>query len=91
MPRCAPRGSARIRPRRPALRAPSARFRPVQLPDTGQVIIPRQEAEVPLLSELLLANLLHEGGRPVTIATRRWTAVLRGTGEFSAWIQVTRH
>ena len=65
-------------------------LRAIALPDTGMVRIASNELVVPTLSELLIANLLHERGRQVAIDTQRMTSSLVGDRERGAWVHVLR-
>lgn len=64
----------------------SAQWRPFTVPPTREVSITSTEADIPLVSELLLANLLARAGRVPTIVTGTHAATLMG----NVWIQVKR-
>ena len=65
------------------------KFRTLQLPDTGNVILSSTESELPLFSELVLANLINGVGRQVTINTTRYSSTLTGRG-VSLWVHMPR-
>ncbi len=65
------------------------KFRTLRLPDTGSVILVSTELELPLFSEMVLANLINGIGRSVTINTTRYSSTLTGRG-VSFWVHVSR-
>ena len=67
-----------------------ADFRPLTLPDTGTVYIQGRGTEVPTLSEFLLANLLNQSGRPVTIVLPWGQSTLVGRGAQAAWLHTVK-
>lgn len=66
----------------------SDRFREVPIPDSGQVSIISKEDDLPLLSELIVANELHGEGRQVQIVTAAYASLLTGSEPNSVWIQI---
>lgn len=66
------------------------RFRTIEIPDSGQVRIFSHERDLPLVSELIVANLLFGEGREVQIITDAYTAVLAGREPNAAWIQLRK-
>lgn len=62
------------------------RLRSFALPDTGVVRIPSGDHSVAMMTALLLANLLHERGRRVSIDTEGGSSVLAGEGDAAAWV-----
>jgi hypothetical protein len=67
-----------------------AKYRPFQLPDIGTVLIESDEIELPILSEMVLANLLNDSGRPVAILTKRYQSSLVGRAASAMWVHVPR-
>lgn len=65
-------------------------YRLVALSDTAEIVIQSGEPEVPLLSEMLFANLLAEADQVVTIETRRYRSILVGSGAQGIWMHVRR-
>ena len=63
-----------------------ARWRPFTVPDTREVRITSTEADIPLVSEFMLANLLARAGRVPTIVTETTSSTLMG----NAWMNVKR-
>lgn len=61
----------------------------LSIPDTGVVRILSRERTVPLISELIAANLLHEKGRRISIETEQESVIL-GEGETAPWVHVAR-
>ena len=61
----------------------------LSIPDTGVVRILSRERTVPFISELIVANLLHEKGRRISIETEH-ESVMLGEGEAAPWIHVAR-
>jgi hypothetical protein len=68
----------------------SDRFRSLAIPDSGRVDILSQEEDLPLVSELIATNLLHDRGRVVQLVTKTFAAQLTGTDASSMWIQIRR-
>ena len=66
----------------------SATWRTFALADTGVARIPSDQARTPLLSELVIANVLHGAGHRVLIEMREASAALVGEGESSVWMHV---
>lgn len=66
------------------------RLRTFALPDTGVVRIASGERSVALMTELLVANLLHDQGRRISIDTQSESAALAGEGDAAAWVHVRR-
>lgn len=64
-----------------------ADFRTVALPDTGTIYIRSRGADVPTLTEFLVANLLNEQGRPVSIILPWGQSTLVGRGSQATWVQ----
>lgn len=67
-----------------------ASYRPFSVPDTGTVTIESREEEIPLLSEMVMANLVNERGRPVMIATRMFVSTLVGAASGAVWLHHPR-
>jgi len=63
-----------------------AQWRSFTIPATREVRISSTEADIPLLSEFLLANLLARAGRVPTIVTGTHASTLVG----NSWVQVTQ-
>ena len=68
----------------------SDRFRTISIPDSGLVVIRSSEDDLPLVSELIATNLLHDRGRDVQLLTNAYTSGLVGRGSSAVWIQVHR-
>lgn len=66
------------------------RHRAVTIPDSGRVEILSLEEDLPLVSELVVANLLHGRGREVSIVTKAYDSQLRGADPNSVWFQIRR-
>ena len=66
----------------------SATWRTFALADTGVVRIPSDQARTPLLSELVIANVLHGAGHRVLIEMREVSSALVGERESPAWMHV---
>ena len=64
--------------------------RSFSVPDTGVIRIASSEPVIPLMTELLLANVLHERGRTVSIETVNSTAILIGEPRAALWVHVPR-
>ena len=59
----------------------------VTIPETGTVRIASRQAELPLLTELMLANALHEKGRAIEIAMKSETVAL-DSAENAPWVHI---
>jgi hypothetical protein len=68
----------------------SDRYRILAIPDSGKVEILSQEDDLPLVSELIATNLLHDRGRSVQLVTKAFAAQLIGSDSNSTWIQIRR-
>jgi hypothetical protein len=68
----------------------SDRYRSLAIPDSGNVEILSQEEDLPLVSELIVTNILHDRGRAVQLVTKMFGAQLIGTGSNSTWVQMRR-
>ena len=68
----------------------SDRFRTISIPDSGRVEIRSSEDNLPLISELIATNLLHDQGRDVQLVTNAYTSQLVGSGSSAAWLQIHR-
>jgi hypothetical protein len=68
----------------------SDRYRSLAIPDSGKVEILSQEEDLPLVSELIVTNILHDRGRVVQLVTKTFGAQLIGTDSNSMWIQIRR-
>ncbi|HST08394.1 MAG TPA: hypothetical protein VLJ83_09480 [Gemmatimonadaceae bacterium] len=68
----------------------SSQFRPLSIPDSGQVVIQSNEDDLPLISELIATNLLYDRGRDVRLATRAFTSVLAGPRSSPVWVQLKK-
>jgi hypothetical protein len=68
----------------------SDRFRIISIPDSGRVEIRSREDNLPLVSELIAINLLHDRGRDVQLVTNAYTSQLVGPGESAVWVQIHR-
>jgi len=66
------------------------RHRTVQIPDSGRVEIRSREENLPLVSELIATNLLHDQGREVQILTNAFAAQLVGPNAAPVWIHIRR-
>jgi hypothetical protein len=66
------------------------RQRAIAIPDTGRVEILSREDDLPLVSELIALNLLHDQGREVQLVTKSFAAHLIGPASSSTWIQIRR-
>ncbi|MDQ6717860.1 MAG: hypothetical protein M3Z17_05880 [Gemmatimonadota bacterium] len=64
-----------------------ADYRPIMLADTGQVRIVSSQETVPTISELVLANVMHDNGRSVAIVTHSLTSILVPSGD-DVWIHL---
>jgi len=68
-----------------------AKYRPIAVPTSGTFKIESLEEEMPLLSEVLVANRLNNRGLTVTIVTHRYTSTLAGQGGLaSLWVHMPR-
>jgi len=68
----------------------SDRFRTISIPDSGRVEIRSSEDNLPLVSELIATNLLHDQGRDVQLVTNAYTSQLTGLGSSAIWVQIHR-
>jgi hypothetical protein len=68
----------------------SDRFRTISIPDSGRVEIRSSEDNLPLISELIATNLLHDRGRDVQLVTNAYTSQLVGPGSSAVWVQIHR-
>ena len=68
----------------------SDRFRTISIPDSGRVEIRSSEDNLPLISELMATNLLHDRGRDVQLVTNAYTSQLVGPGSSAVWVQIHR-
>jgi hypothetical protein len=68
----------------------SDRYRTIQIPDSGRVEIRSREEDLPLLSELIATNLLHDQGREVQIITNTFASQLVGPESAPIWMQMRR-
>ncbi|MGZ6139002.1 MAG: hypothetical protein ACXWNY_16380 [Gemmatimonadaceae bacterium] len=68
----------------------SDRFRTISIPDSGLVVIRSSEDDLPLVSELIATNLLHDRGRDVQLITNAYTSGLVGRGSSAVWLQIRR-
>jgi hypothetical protein len=68
----------------------SDRYRSLDIPDSGNVEILSQEEDLPLVSELIVTNILHDRGRAVQLVTKTFGAKLIGTASNSTWVQMRR-
>jgi hypothetical protein len=59
-------------------------------PDSGVVEIVSLEEDLPLVSELIATNLLHDRGREVRLVTKTFTTQLVGPEPSSVWVHVPR-
>jgi hypothetical protein len=66
------------------------RYRAISIPDSGRVEILSREENLPLVSELIVTNDLHDNGREVQVVTREYTSQLVGRGSAAVWIQLRR-
>lgn len=66
------------------------RYRSIAIPDSGQVTILSREEDLPLVSELIVTNVLHDQGREVQVVTRAYASQLVGRGSSSVWLQLPR-
>jgi hypothetical protein len=67
----------------------SDRFRRIAVPDTGTVYIESREDDLPLMSELIVANRLHADGRDVQIVTSKYASHLT-VPEPAVWLQIQK-
>ena len=65
-------------------------FRRIAVADTGTVYLPSREEDLPLMSELIVANLLHGAGRDVQIVTNKYASHLTGPEPNSVWLQIQK-
>jgi hypothetical protein len=66
------------------------RHRTLAIPDSGRVEILSREDDLPLISELIATNRLHDHGRDVGLVTKAFAAWLVGSDPASTWIQMRR-
>lgn len=66
------------------------RYRTIVIPDSGRVDILSQEEDLPLVSELIVTNVLHSHGRDVQVVTKAYASKLVGREASSVWIQAHR-
>lgn len=66
------------------------RHRTIQIPDSGRVEIRSLEENLPLVSELIATNLLHDRGREVQLVTNVFAAQLVGPNAAATWIHIRR-
>lgn len=67
-----------------------ADFRQLALPDSGAVQLRSMGADVPTLTEFMLANALNASGRSVTIIMPWGQSTLVGRGARATWLQQVR-
>ena len=65
-------------------------LRTIIVPDTGTVSFTSRGRDVPTLTEFLVANLLNDRGRTVSITTPWGQSMLVGKGGSAVWMQLTR-
>ena len=65
-------------------------MRALAFPDTGVVRVPSAEDAVPSMSEMVVANLLHDSGRRVAIDMRSDISMLVGEGSDAVWVHIPR-
>jgi hypothetical protein len=68
----------------------SNRHRTLPIPDSGVVELLSREDDLPLVSELIATNRLHNQGRDVQLVTKAFVAQLVGPDPTSVWIQIRR-
>jgi len=66
------------------------RHRAITIPDSGRVEILSREEDLPLVSELLVLNLLHGNKREVSLITRKFASQLVGADPTSVWVHTRR-
>jgi hypothetical protein len=66
------------------------RYRSMAIPDSGPVVILSREEDLPLVSELIVTNLLHNRGRDVQVVTRAYDSHLVGRDASAVWVQIRR-
>jgi hypothetical protein len=66
------------------------RYRTIAIADTGAVAILSQEEDLPLVSELIVTNALHNQGREVQVVTKAYVSQLVGRGSTAVWFQLPR-
>jgi hypothetical protein len=66
------------------------RHRIVAIPDSGRVEIRSREKDLPLVSELIATNRLHDQDRDVQLVTDAFAARLAGPRSAPIWIQIRR-
>jgi hypothetical protein len=65
-------------------------YRTIAIPDSGPVTILSREDDLPLVSELMVTNALHNHGRDVQIVTKAYASHLVGRDSSSVWLQQHR-
>ena len=66
------------------------RFRSIVVPGAGPVELLSQEEDLPLFSELVAFNILHDRGRDVSLVTKRYRSQLVGQEPNSVWVHTPR-
>jgi hypothetical protein len=66
------------------------RHRTLVIPDSGVVEIVSMEEDLPLVSELIATNLLHDRGREVRLVTKAFFTQLVGPEPGSVWVHARR-
>src|SRR5688500_11201236 len=66
------------------------RHRALLIPDSGRVEILSREENLPLVSELIAMNLVHDQGREVRLVTSAFAAQLVGPKSAPTWIHIRR-
>jgi hypothetical protein len=66
------------------------RYRTVAIPDSGRVEILSLEEDLPLVSELIATNLVHDRGREVRLVTKAFASELVGPESGAVWVHVLR-
>ena len=66
------------------------RHRAVAIPDSGRVEILSLEDDLPLVSELIATNILHDRGREVRLVTKAFASQLVGPEPGSVWVHARR-
>ena len=67
-----------------------AHHRAITIPEGGRVEIPSREHDLPLVSEMILATLLHRRGRDVQVVTKAFASHLVGAEPNAMWIHIRR-
>jgi len=68
----------------------SVKYRPLSIPASGAVELQSMEDDLPLVSELLVLNVLYRTGRDVALVTKAYHAKLAGREPNSFWLQTPR-